>query len=255
MRAADVVRGRYVATLARASIPLVSTMPDNIQVYVKTWTQRPEPATLKDTHARHRRQARRGADVIRCPADCNGDASRLHILNAAAQRLITGGPPPSDIDGHIYCRCGYCGCVWHQPKSRRLGWDAIIVGYENNLTVGPGWQPLATLQRGKPLVGVLMRGIASRVTEGTLKYFSLLLPYFAGITILAAIGAVLLHKPVWATAFASLGVAGSVILGAVQLRLTTRTQQLEFLFKIQEQFFFKEKLAEIRVRYVSPWLY
>ena len=32
----------------------------------------------------------------------------------------------------------------------------------------------------------------------------------------------------------------------MQLRLTTRTQQLDFLFKIQEQFFFKEKLIEIR---------
>ena len=37
-----------------------------------------------------------------------------------------------------------------------------------------------------------------------------------------------------------------MIIAAVQLRLTTRTQQLDFLFKIQEQFFFKERLAQIR---------
>lgn len=79
-----------------------------------------------------------------------------------------------------------------------------------------------------------------------MKYLSISLPYLAGATILAAIGALLVGEPVWATAFASLGVAGSVIIGVLQLRLTTRTQQLDFLFKIQEQFFFKEKLTAIR---------
>lgn len=101
------------------------------------------------TMARQRHQGRRGADVIKCPADCSGDVNRLYRLNLEALRLITGDPPPRNTEGHIYCRCGHCGCVWHQPENRRLGWDATIIGYENNPTVGPGWQPLERPQRGK----------------------------------------------------------------------------------------------------------
>jgi hypothetical protein len=79
-----------------------------------------------------------------------------------------------------------------------------------------------------------------------LKYLSRLSLLLALATILAAIVALVRGKPEWAMAFAGLGVAGSVIVGVVQLQLTTRTQQLDFLFRIQEQFFFKEKLIKIR---------
>ena len=71
----------------------------------------------------------------------------------------------------------------------------------------------------------------------------------SGIIVAAVVGAIVAlirSDPNLATAFASLGVAGSVIIAAAQLRLTTRTQQLDFLFKIQEQFFFREELVKIR---------
>ena len=84
-----------------------------------------------------------------------------------------------------------------------------------------------------------MRGLSS------LGFYSTFVLFLA--TIVGAIAALFLGKPEWATAFASLGVAGSVIVGVLQLRLTTRTQQLDFLVKIQEQFFFKDKLPAIRI--------
>jgi hypothetical protein len=72
--------------------------------------------------------------IPHCPANCaGGHIGRLYEVTPEFAKITQEVLSRRGDTNQIY-RCGYCGLVWFQKSSRKLGFEPIPAGFFDNFT-------------------------------------------------------------------------------------------------------------------------